>query len=200
MIKKTNTMRNLIATAAALLLLAACGNQQKPVPQREGITYGEVQLGTTDEFDSYEDFTVTYTTTDGFTDTLRCTFPYSMDADMLEFNEGVVGRIEEEDINFDEIPDVQVCTGLFSAYGNPVYEGFVWDTQKGAFVNVPEYAGIVNPYINDSEKSIISMFMEWVYGHQEYTCEKYEWQDGKLVKTDEWYDEGAIDEEEEEDE
>lgn len=197
-------MRNICIIALATMLLAACGNlntnQQKPIPQREGITYGEVQMGQPDEDGFYEDFTVIYTTADGFTDTLRCSFPYSMDADILELNEGVIGRIEEEDINFDEIPDVQVCTGLFSTYGNPVYEGFVWDTVKGAFVNVPEYNGFINPYVNGDEQCIISMFMEWVYGNQEYTCEKYEWQDGKLVKTDEWVDSNDYEEEDYEEE
>ena len=186
-----------------LLLLASCGNgnqqNEKKVPQREGILFGEALLWQTDEYGDFTNFIVTYTTADKTIDTLFCEFPYGMDDNMIELNEGVFGRIEEEDINFDGTPDVQVCTGLFSTYGNPVYEGFVWDKENGTFVNVPEYGGIINPYINESEQSIVSMFMEWVYGHKEYTCEKYEWKEGKLVKTDEWTDNEEEYEEDEDD-
>lgn len=185
-------MRNFIAIAAALLLLVACGNQntnqqtkeEKTIPQREGITFGELQTGETNEFGETEDGTITYTTTDGFTDTLTVNLPYPMNNDVMELTG--VGEIEEADINFDGIKDLQIHVGNFNAAGNAIYEGYVWDKEKGVFVNIPEYFNIYDPEINEEEKSITGALREWLDEKEHISFEKYQWVNGELTKVDEW--------------
>lgn len=195
-------MRNLIATAAALLLLAACGNQntnqqtkeEKTIPQREGITFGELQIGETNDYGEAMDATLTYTTTDGFTDTLTIDFPFEMDKDFMELMG--VGEIEENDINFDGIKDLQVHVGNFNAAGNAMYDGFVWDKEKGYFVSVPAYMGIYDPEINEEDQTITGGLRQWEDGIEYFDFEKYQWVNGELVKVDEWTETFSLDDEE----
>lgn len=185
----------------SLLLLASCGekpakqaNASKSVPQREGIQWGDFLFGSLDEFGETDEVTLLYTTADGTVDSLDFLLFYPMEPE--NFSEIGGGKIEEDDINFDGIPDVQICLGAFDAYWNITYEGFVWDKEKGAFVNVPNYYNIFNPWLDESDNSITSNYREWLDGVQYRTYEKYEWVDGELTKTDEWADEYNLNEEE----
>lgn len=176
-----------------LFFLASCGENQSgkqnnaptKIAQREGIQWGELLYGEPDEYGDVEEAFLTYTTSDGTVDTLAFWLNYPMEPDYFPETGG--GRIEEEDINFDGIPDLQISLGVWDGYGNVSYEGYVWDKEQGVFVNVPNYSNIFNPLIID--QSITSNYREWMDGVQYRTYEKYEWVDGELVKTDEWSDE-----------
>lgn len=178
---------------ASLFFLASCGENQSgkqdnapiKIAQREGIQWGEILFGELDEYGNAEEAFLTYTTSDGTVDTLAFWLSFPMEPDFFPETGG--GRIEEEDINFDGIPDLQISLGVWDGYGNVSYEGYVWDKEKGVFVNVPNYSNIFNPWIVD--QSITSNYREWMDGIQYRTYEKYEWVDGELVKTDEWDEE-----------
>ena len=178
---------------ASLLLLASCGEKpttkqdktSKNIPQREGIQWGEIHYGTLNEYGETDEATLLYTTADGTVDSVAFVLSYPMEPVFFPENGG--GRIEEEDINFDGIPDLQICLGVWDGYGNVSYEGFVWNKEQGVFVNVPNYSNIFNPWMSD--QSITSNYREWMDGVQYRTYEKYEWVDGELVKTEEWSDE-----------
>ena len=184
-------MKQFLFFAMTLLLLAACNNttpqreNAQSVPQRDGIQWGEIHFGPLDEYGETDEATLLYTTADGTVDSVAFWLSYPMEPEFFPETGG--GRIEEEDINFDGIPDLQICLGLWDGYGNVSYEGYVWDKEQGAFVNVPNYSNIFNPWMAD--QSIISNYREWMDGIQYRSYEKYEWVDGDLVKTDEWDEE-----------
>ena len=194
--------RLLTILTVSLFILASCGEKQpgKPtntpvkIAQREVIQWGEIHFIPSDEYDYTEEATFLYTTTDGTVDSVDFFLSYPTNPD--EFSENGGGRIEEEDINFDGIPDLQICLGRWDGNWNMTYEGFLWDKEKGVFVNVPNYYEIFNPWIMETEQSIISNYREWMDGVQYRTYERYEWVDGELEKTDEWADEFNLDEEE----
>ncbi len=195
-------MRNLIATAAAILLLAACGNQngnqqtqkEAPVPQREGITFGELILADTNEFGGALEALIPYTTTNGTSDTLNINLLYEMDKETCELFG--VGMIEEADINFDGTKDLQIRVGNFNAAGNTVYEGFVWNNETGTFVCIPEYYDIFDPEINEENKSISGSFREWMDGVEYVEGTVYKWVNDTLTLTDQWSEEFTLDDEE----
>ena len=168
----------------SLLVFASCGEKKVPQPQREGIQWGEIRFGTLDEFGETEEATLHFTYASGKTDSLPFTLLYDMSPENFELIGG--GRIEEQDINFDGIPDVQIGKGAFDGYGNYQFEGYVWNKEKGVFVNVPDFGYIFNPVL--SEKAIIGVYREWMEGIEYQNAEKYEWVNGELVKTDEWTD------------
>ena len=188
----------------SLIFLASCGEKQpgKPtnapmkIAQREGIQWGEIHFKPLEE-DGYEDgyteeATLLYTTADGMVDSVDFFLSYPTEPD--EFSELGGGRIEEEDINFDGIPDLQICLGTWDGYWNMTFEGFVWDKEKGVFVLVPNYSDIFNPAIYSDE--IVGLYREWMDGAQYRTGERYKWVDGELVKTEEWTEVYGLDEEE----
>ena len=170
----------------SLLVFASCGEKKvpQPQPQREGIQWGEIHLGPLDEDGYTEEAVIHYTTSDGTVDSLPFFLAYPMDQETFEFSGG--GRVEEDDINFDGIPDVQIGKGAFDGYGNYQFEGYVWNKEKGVFVNIPDFGYIFNPVL--SEKAIIGVYREWMEGIEYQNAEKYEWVNGELVKTDEWTD------------
>lgn len=173
-------MKHFILLATTLLLLASCTH----VPQREGIQWGEIHFGPLNEYGETEEAFLLYTTTDGKVDSVDLWLSYPMEPELFSQIGG--GRIEEEDINFDGIADLQICMGAWDGYGNVAYDGFVWDKALGTFLPVPNYSNIFNPWMED--QCIISNYREWMDGVQYRYYEKYEWVDGELVKTDEWSD------------
>ena len=193
-------MKHLFYTLiVSLLFLASCGEKPtkqadapKSVSQREGIQWGEIHFKPMDEYGDTEEATLLYTTADGMVDSVDFFLSYPTNPD--EFSEIGGGRIEEEDINFDGIPDLQICLGTWDGYWNMTYAGFVWDQEKGVFVSVPNYSDIFNPAIYSDE--IVGLYREWMDGAQYQTGERYKWVDGKLVKIEEWTEVYGLDEEE----
>ena len=90
---------------------------------------------------------------------------------------GGAGEVEEEDINFDGIPDVQLYLGNFTI-DSPMeyYAAYVWDEASQSFQEVETYAGLPNPVINTEKQRIIcsyydasGAFNEEIYGWKDRT-------------------------------
>ncbi len=145
-------------------------------PIRNKITF-EAPAFPSNEDGDVDKLYLTYITPDGKRHNIVSNLPLPLPADAF-----AGGDIEEEDVNFDGIPDLQVSAGYFdSATGhNPMYMWFVWDAKKHQFVEVEEV--LINPSINVGEKTICSHLL--VEG--EMTIDTYKWQGLKLVQTDTW--------------
>jgi len=101
---------------------------------------------------------------------------------------GGAGNVEEEDINFDGIPDVLLYIGSFSI-DSPLeyYAAFVWDEAGQSFKEVEGYTGIPNPIIDAKNKVIISKYMDLSDNVIE---EVYGWVGGELVPITDGSEEG----------
>ena len=107
-----------------------------------------------------------------------CEFNWPKDKDLL----GESGTIEEEDINFDGIPDVVVCLGDFGVGDSYFfYDALVWNNNDNGFEQVEEYSGIANPVIDTEKKMIVS---EYTNLEGSTYREEYAWKDGKLTMID----------------
>lgn len=91
---------------------------------------------------------------------------------------GEAGEVEEEDINFDGIPDVLLYLGSFSI-NSPMeyYAAFVWDEASQSFQEVETYAGLPNPVIDTEKQRIVSSYHD-VSGA--YNEDIYGWKDRTL--------------------
>ena len=106
-----------------------------------------------------------------------CELPWPVAEDQF-----VGGDIEEEDINFDGIPDLQISLGFTNSTGhNAMYEWYVWDIKSHSFIDVEDPL-IVSPSIDKKKKCITTRFIM----DDTITYETYKWEKGKLIKTDEW--------------
>ena len=153
------------------------------IPQREGIRWDEIHFGPENDHGEIEGGWLLFFTPDGATDSLQFTFIYTMKLDF--FYDMMGGQIEEEDINFDGIPDLQISIGCFDpGCNNFNYEGYVWDQEQGTFILVPVYSQIFNPSLD--EDGIISIYREWDEGEIIYSAERYHWVNGELVKDETW--------------
>lgn len=105
-----------------------------------------------------------------------CEFPWAKDEDWL----GEAGEIEEEDINFDGVPDLLVCLGNFAVGYEPdyLYSAFVWNASEGKFEEVEQIAGAFNLRVDKENKAIISEYKTAVGDH---VTDTYKWKDGKIV-------------------
>lgn len=159
---------------------------QGSMDPRNGIQWGEIHLDILDPIENYtSEAWLLYTTADDTIDSLKFRLPFNM-GDLEEFFDRGGGRIEEQDMNNDGIPDLQIGLGCVDGGCNNVnYEGFVWDQEKSAFVLVPNYWELMNPDILDD--GIVACEHEWDEGALHYYCDMYQWVDGALVKTDEWH-------------
>lgn len=107
-----------------------------------------------------------------------CEFNWPKDKDLL----GESGTIEEEDINFDGIPDVVVCLGDFGVGDSYFfYDALVWNNNDNCFEQVEEYSSIANPVIDAEKKMIVS---EYTNLEGSTYREEYAWKDGKLTMID----------------
>lgn len=99
---------------------------------------------------------------------------WAKDMDFL----GGSGEVEEEDINFDGIPDVQLYLGSFSI-DSPLeyYAAFVWDEASQSFQEVENYAGLPNPDIDTEKQRIVSSYHDVSGAYYE---DIYGWKDGTL--------------------
>lgn len=163
--------------ALGLVCLAATGKKQY-VPERGDYTF-RTQLFTTtdDDGNAIADTIITYLTDKtGRVDTL-VSWAIPLDtASWIGF-----GEIQEEDINFDGIPDLQICLGPFNGFGNFTYDGLVWDPKAHKFVRVENYSEIFEPQLEPFQNRIIGLFRL----DYDLTISVYEWQDGRLVLIEE---------------
>ena len=185
------------AHAGAQKKMADHAQGDEYVPQRGDFTI-KTRFTTKDEDGSttYDSIITYLTDKQGHTDTL---VSEALPLDTADWSSDNIGSIEEEDYNFDGIPDLQVCLGPFNAFGNFVYDAFLWDDSQHKFVRIPGYDDIIiySPTVNASEKQIVSV---WRLDN-DVEIVKYEWKNGRLVeveRTQEEYDTGYDDETEEE--
>lgn len=98
--------------------------------------------------------------------------------------------LREDDINFDGYPDLLVFHGYvgYGGQGGDVYEAFVWDADKRAFVYVDEFNSLPDPTCDDESKTITIAYRDGaesvvhatyrVNGNQleeiNYECEEFE--------------------------
>ncbi len=75
------------------------------------------------------------------------------------------------DVNFDNVPDLLVCTGHHGNQGLLTYYCFL-QTENG-FVESPTFTDIANPSIDAERKLILSQWRNWAASHSwaEYQCQ-----------------------------
>jgi hypothetical protein len=106
-------------------------------------------------------------------------YSQALPLDTATWVKGSIGDIEEEDWNFDGIPDLQVCTGPMNGFGNFTYDVWLWDDKAHQFEKFDYDCEIYSPEIDAENKCIFSTWrldddVEFV---------RYQWKDGKLVET-----------------
>lgn len=170
-------MKKLLFILLLGLVSLAATSKKQYVPERGDYTFKTRVC--TKQWDEYylADSIITYLTDKtGRVDTLvSWAIPLDMD------NWTGFGEIQEEDINFDGIPDLQICLGPFNAFGNFTYDGLVWDPKAHKFVRIENYSEIFDPQIAPGENRIMGLFRL----DNDLTISIYEWQNGKLVLVEE---------------
>ena len=75
------------------------------------------------------------------------------------------------DVNFDNVPDLLICTGHHGNQGLLTYYCFL-QTENG-FVESPTFTDIANPSIDAERKLILSQWRNWAASHSwaEYQCQ-----------------------------
>lgn len=75
------------------------------------------------------------------------------------------------DVNFDNVPDLLICTGHHGNQGLLTYYCFL-QTENG-FVEAPTFTDIANPSIDAERKLILSQWRNWALSHSwaEYQCQ-----------------------------
>ena len=174
MLKTKNMSKNIILTLVLGAFMATVATAKKYVPERGDYTFKTRVCSTIDDDgEAIADTIITYLTDKtGRIDTL---VSWAIPLDMAYWTG--FGEIQEEDINFDGIPDLQICLGPFNGYGNFTYDGFVWDPKDHKFVRVENYGEIFDPQLHSLENKIVGLFR---LGN-DLTISVYEWQNGKLV-------------------
>ena len=154
----------------------ATGMKKKGDPIRLQLTWQAPAAPSNDEGE-IEKIYLAYNTPDGQEHNIVCELPWPVMADQF-----VGGDIEEEDINFDGIPDLQVSTGFTNATGhNAMYTWYVWDVKSHSFIELEEPL-IISPSIDRENKRITTRLIM----DDTATYEEYKWEEGKMVKIDEW--------------
>lgn len=167
----------LVLLASAMSMSAQGAElKKKGDPIRQKLAW-QAPAAPSNEDGEIEAIYLAYNTPDGQEHQLVCELPWPIMADQF-----VGGDIEEEDVNFDGIPDLQVSIGFTDSTGhNAIYSWFVWDKKKQEFMEVDDPA-IVSPSIDKVRKIItIRNVMD-----DTITYESYRWDKGKLVKFEEW--------------
>lgn len=169
------TILSLIMLAVAMNVAASSTATNQTDPVRKKITWQPTAAPSNEEGE-IEKIYLTYNTPDGKEHHLTCEMPWPVSADVF-----VGGDKEEEDINFDGIPDLQVFLCYMDATGhNAIYDGFVWDTATHTFQRVEEYSGIISPGVNRDEKCIVGRNISF---EETADTQIYEWRDGELRMT-----------------
>ena len=170
-------MKKILIIGLLVVLGLTVTAKKQYVPERGDYTFKTRVC--TKQWDEYTlaDSIITYLTDKtGRVDTLvSWAIPLNVD-DWVGF-----GEIQEEDINFDGIPDLQICLGPFNGFGNFTYDGLVWDPVAHKFVRIENYSEIFDPQFDPFQNRIIGLFRL----DNDLTISVYEWQDGKLVLIEE---------------
>lgn len=84
-------------------------------------------------------------------------------------------KFEFVDVNFDDVPDLLICTGHHGAPGVLTYYCFL-QTENG-FVESPTFTDIPDPAIDAENKLILSQWHNWALSHSwaEFKCQDNEY-------------------------
>ncbi|MBP5387795.1 MAG: hypothetical protein J6Y97_10480 [Prevotella sp.] len=107
-------------------------------------------------------------------------YSQALPLDTTSWQKGSIGEIEEEDWNFDGIPDLQVCTGPMNVFGNYTYDVWLWDDKTHQFNQLNYDCEIYSPEIDSENKCIVSTWRL----DDDVEIVRYQWKDGKLVETE----------------
>ena len=80
------------------------------------------------------------------------------------------------DVNFDDIPDILVCTGHHGNQGLITYYCFL--QSDTGFVEAPTFTEIANPAVDTENKLILSQWRNWAASH---SWAEYKYQDNAYV-------------------
>ena len=172
------------------MMIPAYGAEgDKNDPIRNQLTWMAPAAPSNDEGD-IENIYIDYITPDGQEHHIICELPWPTNASVF-----AGGDIEEEDINFDGIPDMQVTVGYFDGTGhNPMYMYYVWDMEAHLFKELPDPLFIA-PALDPESRSITSrLTQENPDNRQSYTihCQQYVWKGDQLELTNEWSEEFTL--------
>lgn len=82
---------------------------------------------------------------------------------------------DKTDINFDGIPDLQLCLGCDDS-GSEFYAGYVWNNNDKLFVKATGYDMISNPVIDPDRRTITGT----THTNGDVTTSTHRWEDGQL--------------------
>lgn len=200
--KAFKQMKKILALMVAAMTLAACGGQKSPqdgghgigidhatavqsnsesasyVPQRSDYSF-RTDVRTIEEDDEvrWDSIIVYLTDAKGHTQQL---YSQAQPLNTVNWNKGSIGAIEEEDWNFDGIPDLQVCTGPMNGFGNYTYDVWLWNDKTHQFDKFDYDCEIYSPEIDSDKKCIVSVWRL----DDDMEIVRYKWKDGKLVESE----------------
>lgn len=99
----------------------------------------------------------------------------------------LANKFKYMDVNFDDIPDLLICTGHHGAQGLITYYCFV-QTDAG-FAEAPTFTEIANPSVDAENKLILSQWRNWALSH---SWAEYKYQDNAYVLSRELCEEPEI--------
>ena len=197
-----NKMKKILIFTMAAMMLAACGGQNPPkdgghgvgidsatiaqnnsentsyVPQRSDYSFrSDVRTINEDDEVRWDSIIVYLTDAKGHTQEL---YSQAQPLDTINWNKGSIGAIEEEDWNFDGIPDLQVCTGPMNGFGNYTYDVWLWNDKTHQFEKFDYDCEIYSPEIDSDKKCIVSVWRL----DDDVEIVRYTWKDGKLVESE----------------
>ena len=195
---KTFNRNFYFALTLVVMTMAACGNKtgnatntadsipadsvtaqsDDYVPQRSDYTFrSEVRTMDDDGEVRWDTIVVYLTDAKGHTQQL---YSQAQPLDTATWNKGSIGKISEDDWNFDGIPDLQVCMGPMNGFGNFTYDVWIWDDQAHQFNYLKTDDAIFDPEIDADKKTIVSVWRL----DDDVEIVRYKWKDGKLVVTE----------------
>lgn len=112
--------------------------------------------------------------------TLEAEMPWPKDAELC----GNVGKIGEDDINFDGKPDLTVYLGSFGVGTvNEIYDAWLWNSNDHTFYHVEGYSDISNPSLDAEQKCIIGSNQD---GSDKIEYNQYVWEWNTLKHEKSW--------------
>lgn len=88
----------------------------------------------------------------------------------------VENKFEYMDVNFDDVPDLLICTGQHGNQGLLTYYCFL--QTDGSFVEAPTFTDIPNPAVDTENKLILS---QWRNSAASHSWAEYKYQDNEYV-------------------
>ena len=195
---KLTTMKKVLFWALTALVTVSCGSKSAKVgdsadsvtmtsdtaladgyvPQRSDYTFRTDVRTINDEGEVRWDTIVVYLTdAKGRT---RQLYSQAQPLDTMMWDKRSIGLIEEEDWNFDGIPDLQVSMGPTNGSGNVTYDVWLWDDKAHRFVYLETPAEIVDPSVDTAHQTIVSTWRL----DDEVEIIRYKWKDGQLVESE----------------